>query len=67
MDRTVLSKATRDRLRKFRKEADAIVKRISAERDALRDTLSQYTEILDSLEEGIDEFQFGLDRMSDLM
>lgn len=51
----------------FKAEAKAIVAKIAAARDELRDLLGQYADILESVEDAERDFESALDRMSELL
>ncbi len=62
---TRITKQDKDQLRLFAKKAKIIVERIGTERDNLRDLLSKYQDILDSVDLGHSELQMALDIISE--
>jgi hypothetical protein len=61
---TNLTKKEQQTIRKFKKEADAILTRMAKDRDALRDLITDYEYILEELDNGIVDFENALDAIS---
>lgn len=54
-------------IKAFKKKADAIVARIATERDALRQLISDYQDIAESVEQFEEDFESAVDKLSELL
>ena len=52
---------------RFKQRAQAIIDKIAAQRDKFRDLISEYQDVLDSANDGIEDMETGLDRLSELL
>ncbi len=55
------------KLGSFKREATKILARLSKDRDDLRNLLGDYQDILDSADAGAEDFEAGLDKLSELL
>lgn len=55
---------TKKALKAFHAKAKAIVDRIAKDRDALRHLVDEYASILESVDEGVHDFEHALDTLS---
>ncbi len=62
-----MNKADKKVIAAFRKKAQVIINRMAKDREALRDLVYEYNEILDAVDDGIREFEDGIDRISELI
>lgn len=58
-----IKKAARD----FAKKAGPIIKRLQKDRDDLRDLVSEYIDILETVNDGIESVNYGVDTISQLI
>lgn len=49
----------------FREKAQKIIDRIGCERDKLRELVAEYEEVLSSCDDAIENFDSGMDRLSE--
>lgn len=60
-----MAKSIAARRQQFVKEARAIVKRMAADRDKLRELISEYTEVIESVDSVQDDLERALDTISE--
>ena len=68
----LLTPAAKKRIMTFEKEAERIISQLAAKRDELRELISTYNDILDSLDCGVEDcenyltnFEHAIDQMSE--
>jgi uncharacterized coiled-coil DUF342 family protein len=62
-----LELAEKRKLKKFVKEMEKQCQRLSRDRDKFRTILSEYNDVLENTNQGIDDIRAGIDKLSELL